>query len=420
MRLGNGLRVVLSPDRRSPSAAITCHYDVGFRSEPEGRTGFAHLFEHLMFQGSATLEKLEHFRLVTSNGGSFNGSTRNDFTNYYEILPSNALELGLFLEADRMQAIRLTPENLANQIAVVEEEVRVNVLNQPYGGFPWLDLPAVLFETFPNAHNAYGEFADLEAATLQEAAEFFEIYYTPANAVLAIAGDFEISEAKRLVRKHFGKIRARPAPPRVSATETLPRKERRSIRHDPLAPEPALAIGYRVPDPIRQFRDYVATSLLSKILAQGRASRLHTRLVKMEQIANSVAGSLGLVGGEFEVRDPSMFEIVIMHSDENDVPRIIEVIDDEIEHLAQAPPETHELRAAKNSLISGYLGAIDSLMYRATLLAVFEQQRRRPSLINEIPSMYESISERDIYRVAGRWLRPEHRGIVQLVPSHCQ
>ena len=184
--LGNGLRVVLAPDRSSPVVAVAVYYDVGIRSEPEGRTGFAHLFEHLMFQGSASLEKMEHVKYVQSSGGTLNGSTRLDYTNYYEALPSHALERALFLEADRMRSPRVTEENLANQIAVVKEEIRVNVLNQPYGGFPWLTLPPVLFETFPNAHNGYGGFEDLESATVDDAQDFFDRYYAPGNAVLVV------------------------------------------------------------------------------------------------------------------------------------------------------------------------------------------------------------------------------------------
>src|SRR3954471_24147855 len=183
-RLRTALRVVLLPDSAAPVIGVAVYYDVGIRSEPEGRTGFAHLFEHLMFQGSASLGKMEHIRYVESSGGWLNGSTRLDYTNYFEALPSNALERALFLEADRMRSPAVNEENLANQIAVVKEEIRVNVLNQPYGGFPWLGLPPVLFETFPNAHNGYGDFVDLESATVDDAADFFDRFYAPANAVL--------------------------------------------------------------------------------------------------------------------------------------------------------------------------------------------------------------------------------------------
>ena len=164
-RLENGLRVVLAPDRSVPVVAVTVSYDVGMRNEPQGRTGFAHLFEHLMFQGSANVPKMEHARLVQAAGGTFNGSTHQDYTNYYEALPAEALERALFLEADRMAAPAITEENLRNQIDVVKEEIRVNVLNRPYGAFPWLQLPAIAFESFANTHDGYGSFVDLESST---------------------------------------------------------------------------------------------------------------------------------------------------------------------------------------------------------------------------------------------------------------
>src|SRR5437764_4154452 len=212
--LGNGLRVVLAPDSSSPVIGIGLVYDVGFRSEPEGRTGFAHLFEHLMFQGSANLQKLEHFRYVQASGGIFNGSTHLDYTNYFEALPSNALERGLFLEADRMRSPRITEENLANQLDVVKNEIRVNVMNRPYGGFPWIWLPQVLFDSFANAHNGYGGFEDLESATVDDARDFFRKYYAPSNAVLSVAGDLDPDQTLALVEKHFGGLPRRRAPKR--------------------------------------------------------------------------------------------------------------------------------------------------------------------------------------------------------------
>lgn len=416
-KLANGLRVVLAPDRSSPAVAVACYYDVGFRSEPEGRTGFAHLFEHLMFQGSATLEKLEHFRLVTGNGGVFNGSTRNDFTNYYELLPSNALELGLFLEADRMRSIRLTQENLENQVAVVKEEVHVNVLNQPYGGFPWIDLPAALFTTFPNAHNAYGEFADLDAATLEDAADFFETYYSPANAVLTVAGDFEVAGARRLIKKHYASIEARPAPLPVDASEPRLTRENWVIREDEKAPEPALAIGYRVPDPISESRDYLAAVLATALLTRGDASRLHQRLVKTDRVATDVSGAIGLVADTFEVRGPSMFQITAMFTSDTKADAIAGTINEELRHLAENLPDQSELDAFRRSMISQYLGSVDSLLNRVMLLAAFEQQRSTPKLINSLPADLAKVEPADISRVVAKWLTPESRAVVEVVPS---
>jgi len=203
--LANGLRVVISPDRSAPVVTVGVYYQIGFRLEPRGRGGFAHLFEHMMFQGSENAGKMEHIRLINSSGGMLNGTTNYDITNYFESVPSNALERVLWLEADRMRALKVDDENLRNQRDVVKEEVRVNVMNQPYGGFPWLDLPPVAFRNWPNAHNFYGDFADLDAATLADVQTFFHIYYSPNNAVLLMVGDLDPAEGFALA-KHAGQF----------------------------------------------------------------------------------------------------------------------------------------------------------------------------------------------------------------------
>ncbi len=333
--LPNGLRVVLAPDRSAPVVGIAVLYDVGFRSEPEGRTGFAHLFEHLMFQGSANLEKLEHFRYVQSSGGMFNGSTHPDFTNYFEALPSNALERGLFLEADRMLSPRITEENLANQIAVVKEEIRVNVLNRPYGGFPWLELPPVLFDTFPNAHNGYGDFVDLESATVGDAADFFDRYYAPSNAVLAVAGDIDLDETAALIDKHFGGIAKRTTPRRPDFGEPPLTGERRGSAVDAHAPIPALAIGYRVPDPVGDFGAHLANVLLTELLCEGDASRLQRRLVQRDHLVTDVSAYLGGFGDPFDERDPSVLTINARFPNAGALDRIVGAVDDELSRLVE-------------------------------------------------------------------------------------
>src|SRR5271157_2011250 len=199
--LPNGLRVVLSADHTAPTAVTAIYYRIGFRIEPRDRTGFAHLFEHMMFQGSHNLGKMEFVKLVQQNGGILNGSTRFDFTNYFEVLPANKLETALWAEADRMKGLAITDENLKNQQGVVENEVKVNVLNQPYGGFPWLWMPQYANANWYNSHNFYGELKDIEAAKLDEVMKFFKTYYVPNNAALAIVGDFEPEEAKGFVEK---------------------------------------------------------------------------------------------------------------------------------------------------------------------------------------------------------------------------
>src|SRR5437762_8779928 len=211
-KLTNGLRIVLSPDHSAPSATVDVYHRIGFRVEPRGRTRFAHLFEHMMFQGSQNLGKMEMIKLVQHNGGTLNGSTRFDFTNYFEIVPANKLETMLWAEADRMRGLAVNEDNLKNQQGVVGNEVKVNVLNRPYGGFPWLDMPQYANTNWYNAHNFYGDLRDIEAATLTDVQAFFKTYYAPNNAALAIVGDFDVVQARQWVEKYFGGIKASDLP----------------------------------------------------------------------------------------------------------------------------------------------------------------------------------------------------------------
>ena len=225
-KLPNGLRVVLSPDHTAPIVTVAVYYHIGFRIEPKDRTGFAHLFEHMMFQGSENLGKMEFIKLVQQNGGVLNGSTRFDFTNYFEIVPSNKLETVLWAEADRMHGLAVNQDNLTNQQGVVGNEVKVNVLNRPYGGFPWLDMPQYANVNWYNAHNFYGDLHDIEAATLVDVQAFFKQYYTPGNAALAIVGDFDSAQAKEFVAKYFEPIASTERPPMPDISEPPQEKEK--------------------------------------------------------------------------------------------------------------------------------------------------------------------------------------------------
>ena len=217
--LPNGLKVVLSRDTTTPTTAIAVYYNIGFRIEPKDRTGFAHLFEHLMFQGSGSLGKMEFIKLVQENGGILNGSTRFDFTNYFEVVPSHVLETMLWAEADRMKGLAIDTANLSNQQGVVKNEVKVNVLNQPYGSFPWIDMPMAANTNWYNAHNFYGDLADLDAATLADADKFFRTFYAPNNAVLVVVGDFDTATTWRWIEKYFAGIPAVQQPPKPDIAE---------------------------------------------------------------------------------------------------------------------------------------------------------------------------------------------------------
>ncbi|MDQ1750411.1 MAG: hypothetical protein QOE71_1467 [Pseudonocardiales bacterium] len=414
--LRNGLRVVVAPDRSAPVVGVAVLYDVGFRSEPLGRTGFAHLFEHLMFQGSANLEKLEHFRYVQASGGMFNGSTHLDYTNYFEVLPSNAFERGLFLEADRMRSPRITEENLDNQISVVKEEIRVNVLNRPYGGFPWLVLPPVLFDTFPNAHNGYGGFEDLQNATAEDASAFFDSYYAPANAVLGVAGDVDADQAIELIEQHFGGIRRRKKPPRQNFGEPMLSAERRETVTDALAPMPAVALGYRVPNPGDDLHSYLANVLLAEILSDGDASRLQRSLVQSKRLVTDISAYLGTFGDPLEERDPTRLNITAHYSDQSATEKVLSAVDAELDRLATSGTEPGELDRVRTKFAATIFRELDQVLNRSLEFAKFEMLFGRASLILGLPTLLAEITDDDI-RLAAARLVPASRAVVELIPG---
>lgn len=414
--LDNGLRVVLTPDRSAPVVGVAVVYDVGIRSEPQGRTGFAHLFEHLMFQGSENLEKLAHFRHVQGAGGTFNGSTHLDYTDYFEVLPSGALERALFLEADRMRGPRLTEENLRNQVDVVKEEIRVNVLNRPYGGFPWLKLPPVMFETFPNAHDGYGSFADLESATVQDAQDFFDHYYACGNATLAVAGDFDVATATEMIKRHFGDVPARPAPQRPDFDEPGLTAERREVYTDPLAPLPAVAGGWRVPDPIGDFNAFLPYVVLAEVLTDGDASRLVERLVQRDRTVTSIGGYIGFMGDVFQVRNPTALLLQAFLPPGGDADKVLRTVDEELDRLATDGLAAGELERTQARLATHLLRDTDAVLDRALPMAVLELQRGRPELLNELPKLIGEVTAEQITAAAAA-VRPENRATVEVVPG---
>jgi predicted Zn-dependent peptidase len=414
--LDNGLRVVIAPDRSSPLVGVAVIYDVGFRSEPEGRTGFAHLFEHLMFQGTANVAKIEHIQLVQSAGGLVNGHTLPDLTAYYEALPSGELELALWLEGDRMASLALTEENLRNQVSVVEEEIKVNVLNQPYGGFPWLMLPALAYKTYPNAHNGYGDFSHLEEATVEDAADFRTKYYSPSNAVLVVCGDCKPDEVVAMANRHFGGIAGRPTPPRGPYPEPAPTSDLRKVVEDKLAPQAAFAAGYRCPDPVAHVDDYAAYVVLASVLADGDASRLRRRLVYRDRSVTDVGCILGTFGSDtFFMRDPVLFQIVVFHPGIATTDALQAAIDDELEQLAQDGPTSDELVRVAAGLVAGHWRSIDPVLERTLSLASIETIHGRAELVAELPDLLASVEPGAIAAAAADLLA-QHHAILELQP----
>lgn len=414
LTLPNGLRVVLASDRSAPVVGVAVVYDVGIRSEPEGRTGFAHLFEHLMFQGSASLEKLAHFRYVQGSGGSMNGSTHLDYTDYFEMLPSNALERALFLEADRMRGPRLTEENLRNQVDVVKEEIRLNVLNRPYGAFPWLTLPPVMFDTYPNAHDGYGSFSDLESATVSDAADFFEKYYAAGNAVLSIAGDFDPEQALKLVERHFSDVPARPAPVRPSFAEPDLTGERRNTYTDRLAPLPAFAAAWRVPDPIGDLTAYLPHVVLAEVLTDGDASRLVRRLVLTDRSVTSVGGYIGTLGEPFGVRDPTAMILQAHLPPGGQTEPVLGAMAEECGKIAHDGLEPGELDRTVARMSTHLLRDGDAVMGRGLRMAVLELQHGDAGLGGSLPSLLEAVTEEQVRAAAGSMVA-SRRAVIEVV-----
>ena len=416
LRLKNGLDVILSSERTSPTVAVGMYYRAGFRLEEEGRTGFAHLFEHLMFQGTATVPKADFGRLITGAGGVLNGSTRHDYTNYFEILPASALEMACFIEADRMENLDLNETTLQNQIDVVIEEVRVNVLNRPYGGFSWLWLSQYAFSTYPNAHNFYGEFADLEAATVADARAFYTTWYGPGNATLVLVGDFDEDQAVVLVERHFGAVAARPAPPEPETAEPMPKRRAEHERQDPLAPNPRVAIGYRTA-PFGT-PDHLPLALASRILSDGRSSRLQRRLIREREILLHVDGGPHFpIGDAFEFKGPALFTIEATPRPGISTGAAVTAIDEELAQIATEGPTPDELLRAKRRELGSYHASTDSRLGRLSELGVLAAVHNRPELADQLPQLYQEVTAEQVQAAIANWLQPKHSTVLHWLPG---
>jgi predicted Zn-dependent peptidase len=417
-KLDNGLKVVLSRDTTAPTTVVAVYYNIGFRIEPRNRTGFAHLFEHMMFQGSKNLGKMEFIRLIQSNGGVLNGSTRFDFTNYFEIVPAHALEMMLWGEADRMGGLDLSPENLTNQKGVVTNEVKVNVLNQPYGGFPWLDMPQYANTNWHNAHNFYGDLEDLEAATLEDVKTFFATYYSPGNAAVVVTGDFEPAQTLAWIRKYFGGIPSRPVTKKPDISEPRQEKERRASKTDRLAKRPALAVAYQVP--ARNTPEYFAMGLLDQILVQGRDSRLYQALVQERGFTGEVSGGINaLLGNMFNIDGPTLWMVWLMHDADNPADEILKALDAEVERLRTEPVDAATLELARVKMRSSFYDAIEELFGfgKADLLASYALFDDAPGRINELEGEFEKVTPELLQATAREHLRPTNRTILTVVPK---
>ncbi len=408
-RLANGLRVVLSRDTSAPTVTVAVYYHIGFRTEPRDRTGFAHLFEHLMFEETANLAKGEADKIVTGNGGIKNGSTRMDFTNFYQVVPSHVLEPVLFVEADRMRGLALSATSLQNQKDVVKNEVRVNVLNRAYGGFPWLSLPPRANLNWFNAHNFYGDFGDIDAATLADAQAFYDTYYVPSNAVLVIAGDFEPAATRAAIERYFAPLPTRPEPPRPDVAEPRQTAERIATDTDRNAPRPAIAWGYHVPP--RNTPEWYAFGMLDMILLQGEDSRLWQRLVATRGYGDAVDGGMNLLGTMFDDGGPSLWTAFLIHDAAASDEAITRDFDDVLARIRRERVPVAEFERALTKIRSGLYDVADSpsrfgLVDLLACAALFDDD---PGRINRIEADFRRVTPALLQKTAREYLTPTNR-----------
>jgi predicted Zn-dependent peptidase len=407
-QLKNGLRVIIAEDHSAPVFSIAITYNVGSRNERPGRTGFAHLFEHMMFKGSPNVGSGEHFLLIYTNGGDMNGTTSKDRTNYYERLPMNQLDLALFLESDRMRALDINKANLDNQIGTVSEERKQGVDNQPYGKTSET-IDNLAYTNFAYRHSVIGSLDDLRAANVDDVAAFFKTYYAPNNAVLAIAGDVKTEDLLAKVRQYFESIPRQPAPPEVDMAEPPQTEERRQTIDDPLARLARLDIVYHVPQSLTPDAD--ALSVAGTILSSGRSSRLYENIVRQKQLSSGVFASAG------ESRGPGLFRIGGLVMPNKSVADLEQAVYEEVERLKTGPIEAWEIEKARNAARRGFLSSLTSSLSRAVMLSQLAVFYNDPGLINTRYERLSSITAADVQRVAKQYMTPQNRTVVITNPK---
>jgi zinc protease len=407
-KLANGLRVLLSEDHHAPTYSICVTYNVGSRDEKPGRTGFAHLFEHMMFQGSANVGKGEHFILVLNNGGSANGTTNADRTNYFQTLPANQLELGVFLEADRMRSLNINQVNLDNQRHTVQEERRQGYDNRPYGR-TYEAVIDTAYDNFAYKHSTIGSMEDLNAASLKDAAEFFRTYYAPNNAVLSLVGAFKTEQALALIKKNFENIPSQPAPPVPDVTEPEQKAERRKTIEDPFAQTPRLDIVYKVA--AGNTPDFYALQVLGQVLSGGLSSRLYQKFVKDQELALSISA------GPDERRGPSLFWVSIMPRPGISLAEIEKLVYEELERTKTEAVMDWELDKVRTQVRRQRAQSFYSTRSRANTLGYYAVYYNDPGLINSVQEKIFNVSKDDLQRVANTYFKESNRTVVATLPK---
>ena len=406
--LKNGLKVITVEDRRTPVVALAITYNVGSRDERPGRTGFAHLFEHMMFQGSENVGKGEHGYQIFNNGGEMNGATSEDHTVYFELSPSNQLDMLLFLESDRMRSLEITQANLDNQRSAVKEERRLRVDNQPYGKSSEV-MQELLYDNFAYKHSVIGSMQDLDSANLEDVRNFFRIYYAPNNAVLTLVGDFNRAEALAKIRKWFEGIPRQADPPSVDMTEPVQKAERRASVDDTLARMARVDIAYKaVPGNVK---DFFPLRILSTVLQGGEGSRLHKRLVKDKEVLLGVGGTVTARRGIGAIYTSATIKTGQKASD------IENAIYEEIERLKRELVSDTELTSARRTQLRGVINSVSNSLSIALYLANFAVDFGDPNLINTRFDSYAAVTAEDVRRVANKYLVPTNRTVVVTLPT---
>src|SRR5437016_7439971 len=421
-RLANGLRVITVEDHNTPVIAVNVTYNVGSRNERQGRTGFAHLFEHMMFQGSENVGKSEHFMLIQNNGGTMNGTTNEDRTNYFEALPANQLELALYLESDRMRSLEVNQENLDNQRNVVQEERRIGLDNAPYGKSGEIQQE-MMYDNFAYKHDTIGSMSDLNAASVEDVSAFFKMYYAPNNAVLTVVGDFKTPDALATVKKYFESVPRQPDPPSVDMTEPEQKAERRTSVDDVLARALRVAIAYKtVPG---NTADFYALQVLANVLGGGgggfgggfggggggNSSRLYQKLVRDREMVTTVNSN------SQETRGVGGFHVTATLRGDVKAEDVEAAIYEEIARVQKEPIAEWELQKAKNTARRNFINGLQSSLARANSIGQYAVYYNEPNLINTRLDKVAAVTKEDVQRVANKYLVQTNRTVVITVPK---
>ena len=406
-RLDNGLQVLLHHHDRVPLAHLGLHYRIGSSYETPGHSGFAHLFEHMMFQGSENVPKNEHGRLIDHAGGVWNASTSKDRTNYYETLPSHYMELALWLESDRARSLKVTQENFENQRQTVIEEKKQSYDNRPYG-LAGLRFEELAYENWAYAHSIIGSVEDLQRATLEDAIAFHGTYYRPGRATLVLAGDIG-GDALKKVEDHFGSIPDPTSPRRPSLQEPEQTEEKKEIVRDPLAPLPAVYLGYHMPG--LGSPEYYALSVLGLVLSDGESSRLYRKLVYETNWVSNLAV------GPNQYRGPELFYVWFQVQSGVDLEHVLGAVDKELDGVREQRISRQELDKARNQVRFRFVSRLSKVSRIGELLADYALLFDDANRLNQDLDLYLNVTEEDILDAAQRTFRPQNRTLIVVEPG---